>query len=193
MKTALSFAVLPFVALMSTGCNQSAQQSGPVASTGGVAVIDLDEVARQLGSDKQIVTAIKQREAALNTKLGDLAKNYMAEFEKHREALAAEKQDQSVQLASYQQQVNKNLSTARAQAQQNLTQHRSKLITQFREAVLPAARRVANGRGMNVILTKQDSLLYAYQPDADITAEVVTTLRASMAKTASATAEQSKQ
>lgn len=195
MKTLSACSLLSLFALLATGCNQNADQSNRAAPLSGVAVIDLDEVARELGSDKQIASAIEKRKEVLNTKLGDLAKGYMAEFQKQKDALEAtpNQGDSSVQLASYQQQVNKGLSTARAQAQQNLTQHRGKLITQFRDAVLPAARRVAKQRGMSVILTKQDSLLYAYEPEADITAEVVSMLEASMAKTAAAPAPAKKQ
>lgn len=197
MKTLSTLSALSLPALLLTGCNQASSPSQPAATTptSGVAVIDLDEVARGLGSDKQIVSSIEQRKEALNTKLADLAKAYMAEFQKHKDALEAtpDQSDNSVQLASYQQQVNKGLSTARAQAEQNLSQHRSKLIAQFREAVQPAARRVANQRGMNVILTKQDSLLYAYEPQADITGEVVELLRANMAKQAAAPQKESKQ
>lgn len=147
----------------------------------GIAIIDLDEIARQLGSDKQIVSAIKQRQAALNNKLTELAQNYSDELKKQKDTLEAESQDPAVQLASYQQQVNQSFSTAKAQARQNLSQHRSQLVQQFKDAVRPAARRVAEQRGFSVIVTKQDSLLYEYDADHDITSDVIQVLRVSSA------------
>ncbi len=173
--------------VLATGCYQSPNlgSQAPTADA-GIAIIDLDEIARQLGSDKQIVSAIKQRQAALNTKLTELAQSYSDELNKQKEAIEAKSQDSAVQLASYQQQVNQSFSTAKAQAQQNLSQHRSQLVQQFKDAVRPAARRVAERRGFNVIVTKQDSLLYEYDADHDITDEVIQVLRASSTpKTAS--------
>ena len=186
MNKFASVIALACSALLSIGCNNIEQTAPPTAAakpSAGIAIIDLDEVARQLGSDKKIVNAIKQRESALNTKLVELAQNYTSEFKKQKEAIEAQAQNQEgeVQLATYKQQVNQNFKTARAQAQQNLSQHRQKLIGQFREAVRPTARKVAQQRGLSVIVTQQDSLLYDFDPECDITDDVVKALRASTA------------
>ncbi|QDU57112.1 OmpH family outer membrane protein [Aeoliella mucimassa] len=181
---ALSFTLMALPCFV--GCTQT--EPAPTAakqSQGlGVAIIDLDEIAHQLGSDKQIVTAIKQREAALNTKLTELAKSYAEALNKQKEAMDAEPaaEEGTVQLASYQEQANKNFQNARSQAKQNLAVHRQQLISKFREAVKPAARKVARERGLSVIVTKQDSLLYDYAPECDITNDVVEALRASATK-----------
>jgi Skp family chaperone for outer membrane proteins len=186
MKNSFSLATLSFcIAIATLGCNRVQTPHTPAAkSTAGIAIIDLDEIARQLGSDKKIVTAIKQREAALNGKLSELAQSYNAELKKQKEAIEAESEKSTVQLASYQKQLNQNLHNAKAQAQQNLSVHRSQLVQQFRDAVRPAARSVADKRGLSIIVTKQDSLLYDFNPEHDITAEVVEVLRASMSSKA---------
>lgn len=179
--------------LLAAGCNQSPSLEKPAPNAlAGVAVIDLDEVARQLGSDKQIVTAIKQREAALNNKLSQMAKQYTAQFEKQKETLNAvpQEQESAVQLATFQQQVNQNYNNARAKAQQDLSAHRSDLIERFRNAVRPTAQKVAAKRGLKVILTQQESLIYDVASECDITEEVVSMLRTSSAKKAKAEAQQ---
>ncbi|WP_442481508.1 OmpH family outer membrane protein [Aeoliella sp. SH292] len=184
MNRLFAFTALVSTYVLSAGCNQLTVPTAPAGkTTPGIAVIDLDEVARQLGSDQQIVTAIKKREEALNGKLSEIAKAYTDEFKKQKETLDAQPaEDNAVQLATYQKQVNQNFSTAKAQAQQNLSQHRQQLIAQFRDAVRPAARKVAQQRGLSVIVTKQEPLLYDYSEEADITSEVVEVLRASAAK-----------
>ncbi|CAK9037521.1 Outer membrane protein (OmpH-like) [Durusdinium trenchii] len=192
MNKSISTFALACIGLLSIGCNQMVQPA-PTATTtdssAGIAIIDLDEVARQLGSDKQIVNSIKQRQAALNGKLVELAQNYTTEFNKQKEVIEAqpESNEGAVQLASYEKQVNQRFNTAKAQARQNLTQHRSKLIQQFRDAVRPAARKVADDRGLSIIVTKHDNF-YDYDAECDITQEVVEVLRASAAakKTAAA-------
>ncbi len=183
MKPSISIATLCFsVALATAGCNQvQVPPPAEAKSSAGIAIIDLDEIARQLGSDKKIVTAIQQRQAALNSKLSELARSYTDTFQKQKEAIEAESDEAAVKLASYQKQVNQSFNTAKVQAQQNLSAHRGQLVQQFRDAVRPAARRVASSRGLSVIVTKQDSLLYDFSPDHDITAEVIQALRTSSA------------
>ena len=186
MNRLFAFTALVSTYVLSAGCNQMSLPTGEAAKpNAGVAVIDLDEVARQLGSDQQIVTAIKKREEVLNTKLSEIAKAYTDEFKKQKETLDAKPaEENAVQLATYQKQVNQSFNTAKAQAQQNLSQHRQQLIAQFRDAVRPAARKVAQQRGLSVIVTKQEPLLYDYSDESDITSEVVEVLRASAAKKA---------
>lgn len=187
MNRLFAFTALVSTYVLSAGCNQmTLPTTAGSKPTVGIAVIDLDEVAKQLGSDQQIVTAIKKREEVLNGKLSEIAKAYTDEFKKQKAVLDAQPaEENAVQLASYQKQVNQNFSTAKAQAQQNLSQHRQQLIEQFRDAVRPAARKVAQQRGLSVIVTKQEPLLYDFTDEADITNEVIEVLRASAAKKAS--------
>lgn len=185
MNKFITSVALACFGLLSVGCNQLNQPAQPAADakpSAGIAIIDLDEVARQLGSDKQIVNSIQQRKAALNDKLVELAQNYTAEFKKQKQAIEAqpEAQNTEVQLASYEKEVNQKFNTVRAQAQQNLSQHKTNLIKKFRDAVRPAARKVARDHGYSVIVTKQDSW-YDYDPECDITNEVAEVLRQSAA------------
>ena len=188
MNKQIAFSVLFLALPLFAGCTQSGQPAEATASAGksGIAIIDLDKIAHELGSDKQIATAIKQRESALNSKLTEVAQAYSAALQKQKEELeSAETQDGgAVQLASYEKQAVQKLNSVKSQAQQNLALHRSQLINKFREAVRPAARKVARDRGLNVIVTKQDSLVYDFEPECDITDEVVQVLRASIAKKA---------
>ncbi len=161
---------------LTAGCNQVGT---PTAQTVGVAVIDLDQVARELGSDKQIGAAIKQRQDALNKKLVGLANSYVEQLNQHREQAENKPEVSAVSLAQYEQKANQNLGAAKRQAQVNLTQHRKQLVAQFRQAVRPAARAVANERGLGVILTKQEGMMFDCSRECDITAAVVMRLKQS--------------
>lgn len=185
MNKFITTVALACIGLLSVGCNQlnqPAQTTADAEPSAGIAIIDLDEVARQLGSDKQIVNSLKQRQQQLKNQLVELAENYRAEFNKQKEVVEAQAEDNSgtVQLASFEQQVNQKFNSARVQADQVLSQHKLNLVNKFRDAVRPAARKVAHERGCAVIVTKQDSL-YDYDPECDITNEVVQVLRASAA------------
>jgi hypothetical protein len=162
-----------------TGCGW--QSGGGAATSGGgaVAVIDLDEIARRLGSDRQIVQSVSQRQTALQKKLQELAQSYVQQIEDQRKTLPAEQAEQAdVTVASWQQQANANLTQVKRQAEADLVSHRSRLMEQFREQVKPVARLVAQRRGLGVIVTKNDSVVFDYVSTADITAEVVDELLA---------------
>lgn len=162
-----------------TGCGWQSGGGSATSGGGAVAVIDLDEIARRLGSDKQIVQSVSQRQTALQTKLKELAQQYVAQIEEQRKTLPAEQAEQAeVTVASWQQQANANLSQVKRQAEADLANHRTRLMGQFREQVKPVARLVAQRRGLGVIVTKNDSVVFDYVSTADITAEVVDELMA---------------
>ena len=159
---------------LATGCNQSASTSVP---QGAVAVIDLDAIAARLGSDKQIVDSIAQRQTSLSQQLVDLAKSYNQQIEDKKKTLTEAPAEQAdVTVASWQKQANANLNKVKQQAEADLKKHQATLIAQFREQIKPVARRVAQKRGLSVIVTKNDNVLYDVAPGADITEEVIADL-----------------
>jgi Skp family chaperone for outer membrane proteins len=160
-----------------TGCEWQSKQ--PATTAGAVAVIDLDAIAQRLGSDKQMAASINQRQSALNQQLVELAKNYNAQLAERQKSLDANQgQEGEVTLASWQQQANANLNQVKKRAAQDLQSHRLQLVTQFRERIKPAARRVAEARGLSVIVTKNDSVVFDFTGAADITEEVISELSA---------------
>jgi Skp family chaperone for outer membrane proteins len=159
---------------LAAGCNQSASTSVP---QGAVAVIDLDAIASRLGSDKQIVDSIAQRQTSLSQQLVDLAKSYNQQIEEKKKTLTEAPAEQAdVTVASWQKQANANLNKVKQQAEADLKKHQATLIAQFREQIKPVARRVAQKRGLSVIVTKNDNVLYDVAPGADITEEVIADL-----------------
>ncbi len=163
------------------GCDMT---TGAAPRSTAVAVIDLDAIAARLGSDKQITASLSQREQALRSQLVELAKNYQQQIAaKQQEAVDAPKQEEGVQLASFQEQVQTEFNRVKLQAQANLSAHQAELVNQFREHVRPAARRVANQRGMSLIVTKNDSVIYDMSDSVDITEAVIAELSAAPAPT----------
>ena len=184
---AFSAAFAGLVVLGAAGCNR--EQPASVAKSTGVAVIDLDAIAHRLGTDKQIVESIAQKQTALSQQLVDLAKSYNQQIAERKKTLEEKEPDQSqVTLAAWQQQANENLSKVKQQAAADLQKHRAQLVQQFREQIKPAARRVSESRGLSVIVTKNDSVLYDFSAAADITDAVIAELLASRAPATTAAA-----
>lgn len=76
--------------------------------------------------------------------------------------LQAMKRPFDVQFAQYQ-----------AQARDKLAAHRASVVERFKREVRPVAERVAARRGATVVVTKNDSVVFAVTPAADITEDVV--------------------
>jgi Skp family chaperone for outer membrane proteins len=160
------------------GCGQRGDQR-QASAPGAVAVIDLDEIARRLGSDKQIASAINQRHSALSQQLVNLAKQYSAQIEAEKAKLTdADAQQSEVTVASWQQQATAKLNEVKQQAAEDLEKTRLALFDEFRDQIKPAARRVAQARGLSVIVTKNESVIFDYVSTADITDGVVDELMA---------------
>jgi Skp family chaperone for outer membrane proteins len=169
------FTALGLGMTLAAGCNR---QQGAPQHAAGVGVIDLDAIAQRLGSDKQIVAAIDQRRTSLSQQVVELAKSYSQQITDRKKTLnESDAELNKVTLANWQQQANANLTKVKQQAELDLQQHRAKLVEQFRAQIKPAVRRVADARGISVIVTKNDSVLYDFSAAADITEAVIAELQ----------------
>ena len=54
-----------------------------------------------------------------------------------------------------------------------IQQQRSNLVDQLYDLLRPYAKRIANERGMDVVLLKSKALVFDYKPEADITDEII--------------------
>jgi Skp family chaperone for outer membrane proteins len=199
MRT-IAFSILGLLLLASIGCNSEktdvataeAPDARPTAAQplGAVAVIDLDDIARRLGRDVAMEKAVKQQESALNQQLQTVQASYNQQInEKQREFGDSLNDEDAKLLLTMKQRANLNLNDARRRAQSELTQHRFKLISLFREEIKPVARDVAKSKGLSIIVTRNDTVIYAYDTAVDITDEVFEKVLARQPKPAPVAAE----
>ena len=151
-------------ALLLSGCNQG--------KAGGVVVVDLDAVAKAIGSDKTIetkVTAHNQELAQQLDKIRDDLKKTLQEEQAKLGTTPTPEQKQAFQqkFQSAQQAFNER----NQQAQQESNQFRLKQAQEFRDQVKPVAEELAKKKGAIVVSTPV-TLLWT-DPSADITADVV--------------------
>jgi Skp family chaperone for outer membrane proteins len=174
--------------LAAGGCGSSYWPSSNDATAhaarqSGVAIVDLDEVAKQLGSDADLLKAIGEGEASLNQQLKTLQSSLQEKFRRKSQELAsggdgANSGDHRKELARYEQELNRELSDAQRAAQTRLTSYQKQLFKAFREEVIPAAQEAASERGLGVVLTKNDAVLLAFDDAHNVTEAVVAKLRA---------------
>lgn len=191
-KVAVSAFCLSAVALLA-GCDTQGSTSrdqsdgSPANAASGVAVIDLDAVAQKLGRDVQMANSIQQQAGSLNEQLKQYQVTLRGQFEEKKSQCEArppateeEQQRQQAELQLYDRQLGSQLIQAKQKAQQHLNSRRLRLIQQFRDEVKPVAQEVAAELGLHVVVTKNDSVVYSFDPHADITDRVVARMRSAI-------------
>ena len=147
----------------------------------GVAVVDLDEVARQLGRDAEMLQSFQSQADLLSNALKQVQEKTVAQLTEYKKGLG---EDISVEEArsfqKLQQAANIKFNQLRGEADRHLSAHRQQLVKKFREDAQPLARRIAQEKGFATVVTKNDSFLFSFDETVDITKDVVDLMRSEM-------------
>ena len=171
MKPISAFLILLSITLV--GCDH-APFSAP---KGGVALVDLDDVAKRLGRDVLIVQELKDASVPLKDQLTAAQKELQTQFDRTKDAIGSKPTDsESQKLADLGSNLNLQLQQKQQQAQQDLNTKRAALVTRFREELKPVALKIASSKGLGVVLVKSEMVVLGNQPGLDITDEVVAEL-----------------
>lgn len=170
------------------GCGKLVADAAPEAApstkqVGGVGVVDLDSVAKQLGRDQEMSKSVKARMARLNKKLTSLQDSLNRLYEEKRASFGSEAdEEQEKVLLGMQERMDIQLRDSRRTAENDLANYRQSLIEQFREQAKPVLRDVAAARGLSIVVPKNDGLLLTIDPSVEITDEVARKMLASQPK-----------
>lgn len=170
---------IPAVLLMSlpilAGCQPQAPEHGP-----DTLVVDFAAVAKALGRDASIQQKLEQAATQLNTQLlqitTELTEQYEAEKARRGEAETLSEED-SVFLTNLAGEVEQRIQGSQQEARQKAAAYRASLIAQLREEVQREAARIARERDASSVMLSAPDLLW-FDPEADITDEVIAQLRA---------------
>lgn len=168
--------VVAVVAAFGVGLTWSYLTSG---TKGGVAIVDLDEVARRLGREAEMTQSIQSAAGALNQRLTAVQKDAEGKLKAIQADLGSdpspEEAQQFVQQArSAQIQFNQ----LRQRAQQQLGNHRRQLVNQFRQDTQPIAAKVAKQKGFTTVVTRNDAFVFSFDNTVDITDDVIALMSA---------------
>ena len=161
--------------LMSVGCGfQPGSAETAASSKGGLAVIDLDVVAKSIGRTQEINESWKVRKNALDQALQKLQLSFNEQLSaKKAEAGETPTEEQQKQLAGMQRDASNKLVQAGRKAQADLEQFRQQMVAQFRAEIRPFAQEVASSRGLAIVIPKNEGFLLSIDPAVDITADVI--------------------
>lgn len=153
------------------------------AQQGGVAIVDVDAVAREIGADKQVLDALKQAQDNLNTRLKDTQAAMQKQFDEAVAKAGGDKasDEQKQQLAQFNQRLQTQFAQYKGQAQVTLNREQAKRVLAFREKVRPVALDIAKGKGLSVVLQKSDQVI-GFAESVDISKEVAAQLKAAEPK-----------
>lgn len=198
--------------LMITGCQkaENAEKAGDTEKAGhagGVAIIDLDRVAKAVGWLDELSKNIQVADTKLKTQLEDELRDTLRIIDDAKKQVAADAKLTPDQIAvlnsakderelnalpltkSQRDKLTETVNNANVtwrnalnRYQQSLQNQRSALVLGYRDKIRPVARRVATERGMNVVLITSDNLLYFDPQTADITDKVIDELQKSGGK-----------
>lgn len=165
-----------------TGCGW--MPGGANAQKGGVAVVDLREVAKAVGASSQVTDMIKFREVSLNNALGKLTADLNEAIQEKKAEFGEELSDeQTKELQKNAVAANMKMQQARQQAQANLTKYTTDLEVTFRAKVRPIAQEIAAKKGYSIVIPKNEGLLLSVAPESDITNDVIVALQSLNDKT----------
>jgi Skp family chaperone for outer membrane proteins len=159
--------LLILACLTNFGCDHSTH-----SGNGPVAVVDLDAIARKIGKDKQMLEMIEQRQVSLNDQVIAAQNSLIEQLNQKKSELGKIGDEESRQLLQLQGQANSILATTRTQAQTNLTSFQQEVVDRFRNEIKPVAMELATQKGCRVVLSKNDSVVFAFDETVDLTDEV---------------------
>jgi Skp family chaperone for outer membrane proteins len=150
-------------------------------AVGGVAVIDLDAVAKAVGRDQVIAEQVESFARAEGVKLQDLKAELEQKVSGATAALGEDASDEAKQsVNTLAVEARNQLVRELGQARQSAQDMRTRLVREFAIEVQPIASRVAQERGFGLVMVKQPAML-AVTAEVDITGAVIDQLKASAA------------
>lgn len=154
-------------------------------NSGGVAIVDLDEVARRLGRDKEMVSSIQNTAGALNQQLQAAQQSALKQLNQIKSGLGeTPTEEDTKKLIVAQRSANLQLNRLKQQAELRVGQTRQALVSKFRQDAKPVALKVAQQRGFTTVVTANDNVVFNFDENVDITDDVVKLMSAEMPATA---------
>ena len=179
-RTSLTLALCAVIAF-----GAGAAGSWLTRSQGGVAVVDLDKVAKELGRDVLMVNDLKANQGLLANRLAAVEKNAVEQLNKMKADLGeTPADDKKLEFAKTAQGAQIQFNNLQKQAVAAIGQRRDILVASFRAEARPVAEKIGKAHGANAVMTRNDAFLFSFDNTIDITDAVIAEMRANPAKPA---------
>ncbi len=176
MKIHAAFLRITTLSLVSvlSACNLSGASNDTL-------VMDLDAIASATGQADVIKQQVNAANQELNNQLDSISQQLSQQLTDEREKLGKKlSQQEEDSLKQLTLAANQKMQQARSLAAQKSQQYKNALIIQLRQQVTPIAEAIAQRRNASVVMITTPSMMW-YDPEADITAEIIAELRTNRA------------
>ncbi|MFN0197276.1 MAG: OmpH family outer membrane protein, partial [Planctomycetaceae bacterium] len=171
MPVTRSLIGLSLLMLLCVGCGQEQPT--------GVAIVDLDEVAKRLGRDQTIVDSVKDTQEELNKQLNNILAQLRVEYQKQKEKFGdTPTEEEQAQLKGLESRMTALINQKGRQASSIFRNEQLKLLVRFREEIKPIAKEIAAEKGFAIVIPKDQNMLLASDPAIDITEQVIAKMKA---------------
>ncbi len=144
------------------------------AQKGGVAVLDIDEVAKQLGVEDKVRVDLLTMQNNLNADLKRTQETMQKQMAGVEQAAGENPtEERKREIVATNQQLNEEFNRLKAQAQNTLAQERVRMINEFRIRLEPIALKAAQEVGLEVVLMKVTPPVFTYASGVEITQATV--------------------
>ncbi|HRQ87366.1 MAG TPA: OmpH family outer membrane protein [Bacteroidia bacterium] len=139
-----------------------------------VAILDIDEVARQLNVEEKVRVDLLKAQNALNAELQRSQTTLQNQMNGVEQAAGKNpSEEQMREIVATNQQLNAEFARIRERANQALAAERFRLIAEFQGRIKPIAEKAAKVKGFSVVLLKVAPPVFHHEESADITAETI--------------------
>jgi len=160
-----------FVLFIVTGCEQF--QSGPSA-----VILDLDAIANATGQAANINQQMEKVNSELTAQLKTISTKLNEQLEAEKQKIGKKpKTKDKKKLQQLSMQANKKMQQAEALASRESQQYKAALIQELRKNIQPIAEEIARKRGADLVTVSSSSVIW-FNPEIDITDEIIAEIRA---------------
>ncbi|HAN99995.1 MAG TPA: hypothetical protein DCQ98_22335 [Planctomycetaceae bacterium] len=176
----LPIALLALIAIPAIRWGFDRVEAGAAApwstAPGAVAVVDVIEIARQLGVRERLQGELDARQAELNGRLELLQRDYAQRLEERRAALGQPaSESQQRELEQFTLSLNSQILQERNAAKVEYAAYQAELESKFADQVRPIALETARQAGYSLVMARAN--VFAVSPEADVTTAVIETMR----------------
>jgi len=169
-------ASLLMACLLLVGCGEGGASG---SGTGGTAMIDLEQVAEEIGWSELIERQFNEQEEQVRSRLMNMQAQLSNEIEELVKAVGDEPTpEQRARIVQRQREAEIRFRQEVFRTDQERAEAREGLLMMFREQVRPVADRVARLQGYGMVVVRHDGIL-SYRHEVDITRAVIAEMKSS--------------
>lgn len=143
-------------------------------TTGRVAILDVQRVAKESGYARQINRQLEELKNQLQTQITGVQTQLNSQLNDKQIVFGKKPNDEQVkELNQLFASAKLQLQNAQQEAHDVIQKERTHLTNQLFDILRPYAKRIANDRSLDIVMLKSDLLVFDHSPETDITNEVI--------------------